>query len=73
MTKKVRLVIDNNTDGTDKIEVGTATVDEIPNGDLVVNLTITNAAIIEAIGGKEIKGIVPRAEPYTRPHWTDED
>lgn len=57
MAKQVRLVVG---EGADKIEVGVATVEKKPNGDAVVSLTITNSALIKALGGTEVKGIITK-------------
>jgi hypothetical protein len=56
MAKQVRLVVG---EGDDKIEVGRADIERIPNGDAMVMLTISNPALIKALGGEKIKGIIP--------------
>lgn len=73
MTKHVRLVVNNNTDGTDKTEIGTAEVDEIPNGDLMVNLTITNPEVAKLLGGTEMRGIIPGPYLMTNEKWEDKE
>jgi hypothetical protein len=56
VSKQVRLVVG---EGDDKIEVGKAQVDPMPNGDARVTLSITNAALIKALGGSVMQGIIP--------------
>lgn len=73
MIKYVRLVVNNNTDGTDKVEIGTAEVDELPNGDMMVDLTITNPEVANLLGGTEMRGIIPGPYPMTDDKWTDKE
>lgn len=73
VTKHVPLVVNSNTDGTDKTEIGTAEVDEIPNGDLMVNLTITNPEVAKLLGGTEMRGIIPGPHPMTDDKWKDKE
>lgn len=73
MTKQVRLVVENNTDGTDKTEIGTAYVDWIPNGSLMVDMTITHPNMIKLLGGNQLKGIIPRGLHFSQSEWKEED
>jgi hypothetical protein len=57
MSKQVRLVVG---EGDDKIEVGVAEVEKLPNGDSMISLSITNGALIKALGAIEINGIIPK-------------
>lgn len=59
--KQVRLF--SQCSAGDKVEIGIAEVDPIPNGDLMVNLTITDPRVAEQLGGASMKGIVPRPKP----------
>lgn len=65
--KHVRVVVPNNTDGTDKTEIGVADVETLPNGDMMVNLTITDPRVAELLGGTSMKGVIPRPVPS----WVD--
>jgi hypothetical protein len=71
--KKVPLTVSNNTDGTDKITIGTAEVHDIPNGDKIVDVVITNPEFAQLLGGTHMKGIVPGMPPFTRAAWNDEE
>lgn len=55
VAKQVKLVVG---EGNDKIEIGTAEVEKLPGGDTMVYLSITNAALIKALGGGQIKGLM---------------
>lgn len=57
VAKQVRLVVG---EGDDKIEVGKADLETTPNGDVLATISITNSALIKALGGAEVKGIIPR-------------
>ena len=58
--RTVRLTVQNNTEGSDQTEIGTADIHDISNGDMIVDLNITNPEIAEQLGGVLIKGIIPR-------------
>lgn len=58
VNKKVKLIIG---EGDEKIEIGEARIDSIPNGDMMVELIITNQKIAELLGGNQINGIIPRS------------
>lgn len=60
MNKKVPLFVQNNTDGTDKTDIGVAEIQELGNGDKIVDLEITNPEFAELLGGTKMKGIIPR-------------
>jgi hypothetical protein len=74
MSKKtVRLVVSNNTNGSDKVEIGEAEIEQIPNGDMIVNMTITDPEVAELLGGKQIKGIIPKGKSSPSLEWIDEE
>lgn len=55
--KNVRLVVG---EGDNKVEVGTAEIQPIPNGDATILLTVTNPQIVSILGGNQLKGIIPQ-------------
>lgn len=57
MARQVKLVVG---EGDDKIEVGKADLETMSNGDVMATLSITNSALIKALGGAEVKGIIPK-------------
>jgi hypothetical protein len=57
MAKQVKLVVG---EGDSKIEVGTAEIEKLPDGDSMVYLSITNEALIEALGGSEMTATMPK-------------
>jgi hypothetical protein len=57
MSKQVRLVVG---EGDGKIEVGTAEIEKLPDGDSMLYLSITNTALIEALGGSEMTATMPK-------------
>lgn len=56
MGKQVRLVVG---EGENKREIGIADVEKIPNGDMMVQMTITDPNVVRALGGHQIKGVIP--------------
>lgn len=61
--KNVRLVIG---EGANKVEVGTAEITMVPNGDAMILLTVTNPQIEAMLGGNKIQGIIPKVvDPET--------
>jgi phage-related protein len=57
VAKQVRLVVG---EGDGKIEVGTAEIEKLPDGDSMLYLSITNTALIEALGGSEMTATMPK-------------
>lgn len=56
--KQVRIIVPNNTDGTDRTEIGIADIDTLPNGDMMFEMTITDPKIAELLGGTQMKGVI---------------
>jgi hypothetical protein len=56
MAKQVKLVVG---EGNDKVEIGVAEIQPVPNGDSLVEITITNQNVIALLGGDKIQGIIP--------------
>jgi hypothetical protein len=63
--KQVRLFAG---EGDNKVEIGVAETDPIENGDIMVNLTITDPKVAELLGGTSLKGVIPRPMPS----WVEE-
>jgi len=61
MARQVRLVVG---EGEEKTEVGIAEVEKLANGDAMVTVNISNSALIKALGGGQIKGVIPN---FTEP------
>lgn len=55
--KQVRLVVG---EGANKVEVGTAKIEQVPNGDPVIEMTVTYASIIKMLGGNQVKGTITK-------------
>lgn len=55
--RQVRIVVG---EGTDKVEVGVAEIQPVPDDDTKVVLTITDERIAKMLGGNKIEGTIPR-------------
>lgn len=58
MAKQVRLVVG---EGDSKIEIGEAHVEKMQNGDMAVELSITDPNIIKALGSDTLRGVIPQS------------
>lgn len=56
VAKQVKLVVG---EGADKVDVGTAHIEKLPNGDAMVKLEISNQALVKLLGGSQVQGIIP--------------
>jgi len=70
VSRQVSLVVG---EGENKVEVGVAEVQPVPNGDSLVEITITNQNVIALLGGDKIQGTIPARIVTEQPHMPEEE